>query len=250
MFRYWLLVLFVAIPAFAANSLEQHFTCPICGQEWSERVETSAHPTGLRLDLRQVGDVVDPPTLPQCPQCRFVFFSENLTPATLDKLKPFIKRQDYQLFAAKSPTYFSLAQIQQFLKAPPRFVAQSYLRAAWQMEEKPLVSARYLSYAEEQLARALGGMLPTDKDYLNTALLRGEVLRRLERWDDAASQFRSVATRPDFQDPRRKYIVEQELNWIERKDHQPQLMREPTVPEPPMLPDPQIISIRKPKPPQ
>jgi len=246
--RFWWILLFFAMPGLAVNSLEQHFTCPICGNEWSERIEVSAHATGLRLDLRQLGDVVDPPTLPQCPKCRFVLFSEDLKQITIDKLKPFIQGQDYQMFAAKSPSYFSLAQIQQFLKAPPRFVGQSYLRASWQVEEKPLVSARYLAIAEEQIARALAGMAPEEKEYPNTALLRAELLRRLERWDKAAAQIRALASRPDFQEARRKRLVEQELDLIERKDSQPQQLQEPgaVIAEPEMLPDPEIISVRKP----
>jgi hypothetical protein len=249
MSRLWLILLFFVFPALAVDSLEQRFTCPICGTEWSERIEIQGHSRGIRLDLRQLGgEVVDPPTLPQCPKCRFVIFTEDLKPSVLEKLKPFIQGQDYQLFAAKSPTYYSLAQIQQFLKAPPRFLAMSYLRAAWQVEDKPFVARRYLVSAEEQFTRALGGMIPEEKDYPNTALLRGEILRRLERWEDAGEQFRVLAPRTDFQDPRKKHLLEQELDLVARKDSQPQQLREPGAVslEPEMLPDPEIISVRKP----
>ncbi len=249
MSRFWVLLLFFTVAGLGYNSLEQNFTCPICGAHWTQRVETSARPSGLRLDLRQLGDVVDPPTLPQCPQCRFVIFSETLKPATVEKLKPFVQGQDYQLFAEKGPTYSSLAQIQQYLKAPPRFIAQSYLRAAWQVEERPAVASRFLITAEQQLTRALSGMIPEEKDFPNTALLRAEVLRRLERWEDAAAQIHALADRADFQDAKRQAIIEQELDLIARRDSQPQQLREPG--DPPsateMLPDPEVISIRKPK---
>ena len=68
----------VACIACAVNSMDQGFLCPICGTHWEQRIETSGHSRGLRLDLRQLGDVVDPPTLPQCPKCRFPLFSERL----------------------------------------------------------------------------------------------------------------------------------------------------------------------------
>jgi hypothetical protein len=249
MSRFWVLLLLFTIAGLGYNSLEQNFTCPICGTHWTQRIETSARPSGLRLDLRQLGDVVDPPTLPQCPQCRFVIFSETLKPATLEKLKSFVQGQDYQMFAAKGPTYSSLAQIQQYLKAPPRFIAQSYLRAAWQVEDRPVLATRFFISAEQQLARALNGMIPTEKDYPTSALLRAEVLRRLERWDDAAAQIRALADRADFQDAKRKAIVEQELDLIARRDSQPQQLREPGESSTPteMLPDPEVLSIRKPK---
>jgi hypothetical protein len=246
-----LLLLFVlAATVFAVNSLEQSFTCPICGNEWTQRIETSSRPTGMRLDLRQLGDVADPPTLPQCPKCRFVLFSENLNESVLGKIKPFVQGQDYQILSAKSPSYFCLAQIQQKLKAPPRFIAQSYLRASWQVEDKEAVAARYLAAADQQLSAALEKMEPSDKAYADTALLRGEVLRRLRKWKEATKHFRDLSQRPEFQDPKRKQIIAQQMNLLSRKDNQPDQLREPgTVgDDPELLPDPQPISVKKPAP--
>ncbi len=249
MSRIWILLLLLVLAAPAVNTLEQSFTCPICGHVWTQRIETSSRPTGLRLDLRQLGDVVDPPTLPQCPNCRFVVFSESLKPATIDRLKPFVQGQDYQMFAAKSPTYFCLAQLQELLRAPAKYIAQSYLRAAWQSEDKPAVAARYLAMSEQLLAKALDGMIPEEKAYPDAALLRGEILRRLARWDEADQSFRTLGSRPDFQEPKRQQLVAQELSLIERKDSQPQQLREPGAAgqDPEMLPDPVPISVRKPK---
>jgi hypothetical protein len=238
---------FMVLGALAVNSLEQNFTCPICGNEWKERVETSSRPNGMRLDLRQLGDIVDPPTLPQCPKCRFVLFTESLNDKALAKLKPFVQGQDYQILAGKSPTYFCLAQIQQCLGAPPRFVGQSYLRAAWQVEDKQAIATRYLAAAEEKFTAAMAAMKQSDKPFSETALLRGEVLRRLGKWDDAQKQFRDLGGLPEFQDARRKQILAQQLGLIARKDNQPQQLREPGAAggEPEMLPDPEPISILK-----
>jgi hypothetical protein len=81
----------------------------------------------MRLDLRQVGDVVDPPTLPQCTKCRFPLFSDRLTEQAKDPAKAhafkqlgsFVRGADFQMLASKNPSYFALAQVQQILKAPP-----------------------------------------------------------------------------------------------------------------------------------
>jgi hypothetical protein len=248
MLRFLLLLLAFTLQALAVNSLEQNFTCPICANEWKQRIETSSNATGLRLDLRQLGDVQDPPTLPQCPKCRFVMFSDNLKKPVVEKLKPFVQGQDYQILSAKSPPYFCLAQIQELLKASPRFVAQSYLRAAWQVEDNEALAHRYLAAAEEKFAMALRIMERSDKAYVDIALLRGEVLRRLGKWDQAAKHFRDLSGRPEFQDTKRKLIISQQMNLLARKDNQPQQLREPGAAgeEPDLLPDPEPISIRKP----
>jgi uncharacterized C2H2 Zn-finger protein len=246
--RILFLLIFLALAAPAVDSLEQQFTCPICGTVWKERIETSARATGLRLDLRRLGDVVDPPTLPQCPKCGFVYFSDKLNERAVAKLKPFIQGQDYQLIAAKSPTYFCLAQIQQALKAPPRFVAQSYLRASWQVEDRPVIAARYLALAAEQFGRACHSMEPGDDAYVDTCLLYGETLRRIGHWPQADAHFRNLLGRPEFQEPKRQQIIAEELRLIAAKNAQPEQLREPGAPggEPEMLPDPVPISVKKP----
>lgn len=248
MIRFLLLLLFLTLRTLGVNSLERDFTCPICANEWKQRVETSSNPTGLRLDLRQLGDVQDPPTLPQCPKCRFVVFSDNLKKPVIDKLKPFVQGQDYQILSAKGPPYFCLAQIQQHLKASPRFVAQSYLRAAWQVEEHEAQALRYLTVAEEKFAQALRIMERSDKAYVDVALLRGEVLRRLGKWEQASKHFRDLSARPEFQDAKRQLIISQQMALLARQDSQPQQLREPGAvgEEPELLPDPEPISIRKP----
>lgn len=247
--RIFLLLLALTLAVLGVNSLEQNFTCPICATEWKQRVETSARPNGLRLDLRQLGDVQDPPTLPQCPKCRFVVFSENLGEPVLEKLKPFIQGQDYQILADKSPTYACLAQIQQTLKAHPRFVAQSFLRASWQVEDKEVLALRYLNAASEQFGKALDGMDPGEKAYPDAALLRGEVLRRLGQWEEATRHFQALATRAEFKDRKRQQVIAQQLALIERKDSQPQPVREQGLvsEEPELLPDPEPISVKKPE---
>jgi hypothetical protein len=106
--------LLLACIACAVNSLEQGFLCPICGTHWQQRIETSSRAKGMRLDLRQVGDVVDPPTLPQCTKCRFPLFSDRLTEQAKDPAKAhafkqlgsFVRGADFQMLASKNPSYF------------------------------------------------------------------------------------------------------------------------------------------------
>ncbi len=237
----------------AVNSLEQEFTCPIDGYHWKQRIETSSNPRGMRLDRKELGDVVEPRTLPQCPRCRFVMFLDEFPDSLATKLKPFILSPDYQMIAAKSPSYFSLAQIQEFLKAPPLFIGQSYLRASWQVEEKDAQCQRNLARALDKVVLAFAEIKPGDRHYINTALLCGEIERRLSRWEDADKRFRTLRDAPEFQEPKLQIIIALQMTLIEKRDNKPHILEEPSVPvttAPPKLtldPPPAKPAIETPK---
>lgn len=223
-------ILTLTINARAVNSLEQEFTCPIDGHHWKQRIETSSNPRGMRLDRKELGDVVEPRTLPQCPKCRFVMFLDEFPDQLAVKIKPFILSPDYQMIAAKNPTYFSLAQIQEFLKAPPLFIGQSYLRASWQVEEKETICQRHLTRALEKINAAFAAMKPGDRHYINTTLLAGEIERRLSRWEDAEKRFRALHDAPEFQEPKLRIIIALQLTLIGKRDNKPHIIEEPRVP--------------------
>ena len=212
--------------AFAVNSLEQEFKCPFDGTIWKQRIETSASPRGLRSDLRQLGDVVDPPTLPQCPKCRFPIFSDNLAEQANDprkakafnRLKSFVLGADFQMLASKNPSYFTLAQVQEFLPAPHRYIALSYLRASWQVEERDAVCQRFLEKAHDHFAAAVSEMKATDRHFADTVLLCGEVERRLGMWDEAGKRFRDLQGTEGWKDSKLKPIVALQMKLIEQHD--------------------------------
>jgi hypothetical protein len=221
-----LLSVWWGVGAFAVNSLEQQFTCPIDGRRWKQRVESSSSPRGLRLDLRQIGDVVDPPTLPECPKCRFPLFSDQLAEPVIERLRPFVLGADFQMLAPKSPSYCNLAQIQEFLKAPHRYIALSYLRASWQVEDHEAGNRRFLEKAHSHFVEALAEMKPGDRQYVETALLCGEVERRLGQWDHSGKRFRELGADPALKDARMKVIIARQLKLIEVQDSAPKAIDE------------------------
>ena len=220
--------------ALGYNSLEQGFTCPIDGHEWRQRVETSAMPRVLRLDLRQLGDVVDPPTLPQCPKCRFPYFSERVAEQAnepekaeaFNRLRAFILGADFQLLARKYPSYFCLAQVQEFLHAPHRHIALSYQRASWQVENREAVCARLLEKAHEHFVAALAEMQPGDARFGEFSLLCGETERRLGKWEQAEKRFRDLQEGEGAKYPRKLPIFAMQLKLIEKRDAHPKAIDE------------------------
>ena len=231
----WLL----ACVACAVNSIEQEFLCPICGTHWEQRIETSGHSRGLRLDLRQLGDVVEPPTLPQCAKCRFPLFSEQLLAQAGDpakarafkRLRSFVLGADFQMLAAKNPSYFALAQVQELLEAPSRNIALSYLRASWQAEDRGPICRRLLEKALGHYVAALAGTSPEDRRRGEFALLCGEIERRLEKWDDAGKRFRALESSGMLVGTPQARIPALQIKLIARHDSRPHVLEDTEVAE-------------------
>jgi hypothetical protein len=142
----------------------------------------------------------------------------------IERLRPFVLGADFQLLAGKSPPYFCLAQVQEYLHAPERYVALSYLRASWQVEDRKAVSQRLLEKAREHFAAALAALDVTDRQFPELALLCGEVERRLEKWDEAASRFRELEATGRLEGTPQEPIVAFQLGLIEKRDSNPQAL--------------------------
>jgi hypothetical protein len=221
----WLL----ACVACAVNSIEQKFLCPICGTNWEQRIETSGRSRGLRLDLRQLGDVVDPPTLPQCSKCRFPLFSDRLVAQANDptkakafkRLRTFVLGADFQMLSAKNPSYFALAQVQEILGAPHRHVALSYLRASWQVEDREILCRQFLEKARVHYLAALAETGAEDPRRTDLVLVCGEVERRLARWDDAEKRFRELEASGILKGTLQAAIPAIQIRLIARRDSAP-----------------------------
>jgi len=213
----------------AVNTMEQEFLCPICGTHWEQRVETSKQLRGTRLDLRQLGDVVDPPTLPQCTKCRFPLFSDRLVEQANDpakarafkRLRAFVLGGDFQMLASKNPSYFCLAQVQELLGASHRHIAMSYLRASWQVEDREAACHRFLEKAREHFMAALEEMGEGEPKRSDVILLCGEMERRLGKWDDAGKRFREVESSGILRDTALAVIPGIQLRLIAQKDSAP-----------------------------
>ena len=222
-------LLLLACVGWAVNTMEQEFLCPICGTHWEQRVETSKQLRGMRLDLRQLGDVVDPPTLPQCTKCRFPLFSGRLVEQANDpakalafkRLRAFVLGGDFQMLASKNPSYFCLAQVQELLGAPHRHIALSYLRASWQVEDREAACRRLLEKAREHFMAALAEMGEGERKRSDVTLLCGEMERRLGKWDEAEKRFREVESSGVLRSTEQAVIPVMQLRLIARKDSAP-----------------------------
>jgi hypothetical protein len=209
----------LALAGFAAETHEE-LVCPIDGFIFKEPVAPKGETRGIRLDTRRLGEVADPPPIPQCPHCRFVVFNNQIPESVAEKLRPFIKG-DYRELAAKEPSYGCLALIQEYLRrhadVPSLRIAQSHLFASWQTEGREAVSMRHLRMAYEAFSTALGEMTPEDKERPGVTLLCAELERRFGLWDAAAKRLKAFRE-SNLMEPHLAPIIERQISFINLRD--------------------------------
>src|ERR1043166_4690921 len=135
------------------------------------------------------------------------------------------------MLAAKNPSYFALAQVQQHLTAPHRHIALSYLRASWQVEDRETACRRLLEKAREHFVSALDGMGAEDRQFGDLALLCGEVERRLGKWEDAEKRFRVLEETGRLKGTPQAAIPAMQIRLIERRDSAPHTLEGPEIVE-------------------
>ncbi len=219
------LILVLCVTARSATTIEREFTCPLDHQHWKQRIESSGRAEALRLDSREIGrDVVQPPTIPQCPVCHCALVDSTLDESALRRLRTFVSSADYKNLAAKNNPHACLATIQEIMGAPPFHVGFSYLRASWAAEASEARCRQFLLLARSHFIRALEQMKPEGKDYINLALMCGEIERRTERWEEATARFSGLLPVISVTQPKYELIVTQQLALITRHDSRPHIV--------------------------
>jgi tetratricopeptide (TPR) repeat protein len=197
-------------------------TCPICAQKYQARAHLISSSRGARLDLRPIGST-SPSPVPVCPKCGFIDFGDNEYPAEeLKSLKAFVNSEDYKKLVKDGETpHFRMARLFAHLKRDPLQIGFAYLKATWEAEGEKGRETRYL----EECLRAYDAALavkPTNKEGRDTAAyLRGELLRRLEKFDDAEAQFDELKKQKSFEEAPFAQLIGAQLELIGKKDSLP-----------------------------
>ena len=220
-----LLVVFLCamapLPARAMTEAQLTMECPYDGVKFTFMTQMSGAVSDRTLDLKPVGMIQSPWPLAVCPSNGFVFLKEKYEPAELEKLRPLILSAEYQALKEETP-YYRAAWIEERNGASREEVVNLLLQATWEAAEaethKPVVSgtekgedqggalpqgeggARYRRYAGELLQRLstpASGQGDARSQQQNESVLRGELLRRLGRFEEADKEFIAVAAMLD-----------------------------------------------------
>lgn len=188
-----LLLLAASASAWAHTAQEMAFTCPIGGEKFSQIMDTSGTSIGMMTDMRPVGQIAAPSALPQCPKNKFVMFKDKFSPAELAKFTRVVNSAEYQQIAAQSPSYFAWGRMMELAgeNQDAQQMMNIFLKASWQSESQESFS-KTLEYADKVLANKT----ISSKDAINAQFLRGEMLRKLGRFDEAKRVFTALQKNP------------------------------------------------------
>lgn len=165
--------------------MEQEMTCPYDGAKFSFVGQGSGTSFGQQLDLKAVGAITSPWPIAVCPTNGFVFYKNKFSDGELEKLRPFILSPEYQATKGESPYYraFWIVDHSGGLHAE---ASEKLLFATWESGGDRY--ARYATLLAERLPKDVENAQGKERDKF--VALRGELLRRLGRFDEAAEYLR------------------------------------------------------------
>ncbi len=160
-----------------------------------------------------------PIPLPVCPNNHFVVYKNQFTDAEKEHLKKFVLSPEYQNLAKDNSSYFLLAKIFEYLGETDWHIANSYLLATWQVENKPEKEKQYLDLTLQHLNKFLStGNKEGDRTWETAQMLAGEMERRLGRFDDAKKRFLDLSQLSGFKQGFNAAVVMYQLDLIAKKD--------------------------------
>ena len=189
-----LLLLAAGASVSAHTATEKAFTCPIGGETFSQTIDTSGTSFGMMTDTRPVGPIAAPFSIAQCPSNKFVMFKDTFSKEELAKFERVVNSAEYQKIVAQSPSYFAWGRMMELAgeNQDAQQMMNIFLQASWQSESQESFS-KTLEYADKVLAnKAI-----SSKDAINTQFLRGEMLRKLGRFDEAKRVFTALQKNPE-----------------------------------------------------
>ena len=210
-----LLLIVASASASAHTAQEMAFTCPIGGEKFTQTMDTSGTRIGMMTDTRPVGPIATPFSLAQCPSNKFVMFKKEFSPDELAKFERVVNSAEYQQIAAQSPSYFAWGRMMELAgeNQDAQQMMNIFLQASWQSESQESFS-KTLEYADKVLAnKAI-----SSKDAINTQFLRGEMLRKLGRFDEAKRVFTALQKNPEVkQDKLFSQLATLQLSLVAKK---------------------------------
>jgi hypothetical protein len=220
---------FMALPAQAMTMVDVSTDCPICQKPFPASVPASGTVLGQRLDLRRTGPVSSPWQMPLCPTCGIVLFKEakDFTPDELKTIKTVMASDAYKAIPKSQQTYHRMALIFEGLKKPADTLGFVWLQASWQVEGDAQLNRQFLAKSLAHYEAFLANPPIVNKDATDeekakakaarmTALfLKGELLRRLEKFKDSKKHFEALLATDEFKaSPIYVSFIKQELGLI------------------------------------
>lgn len=203
----------------ASTPVAVEMTCPYDGTKFRTTVLASWSTWGSDLDLRPTGGLWP---LAECPTNGFVFLQDKYTEEELERLRPLVLSDEYQVLKTEE-TYYRAYWLRQRTGASRELTSLTLLQATWQVAHN---QEKYARYVGELLDRLPGDIrAETDQNkVLRLRMLYGELLRRIGRFDEAKDYFQDLLSdlKPDSNE---SIITKFQIALSERRDTKPRSVR-------------------------
>lgn len=217
-----------------ANAVDKpiEVECPLGGINAKGWITLGSYHSGVGLDGRPYGAHVEPVPPPVCPDNGFLVYKENFSESELIQLRKYIFSQEYQsMWKNKSPAFYRLAKIHEYMGAPIIDHYYHYVIATWKFDHPPF-GKKYSFYALEAieaLKKTIGIMrsnLLSETRFVEVHYLLAELYRRVDDFENARKELHWVKQtnyRKDFIHPD---FIEYLDSLITQKDSDPHKISE------------------------
>lgn len=212
-------VVAITTNSWATIAMPANFVCPICKTEFSEVVLLSRTTVGKRFDYKPRG--AGPWPLVVCPTDSYVFFGEDRSDEELAVLRKYVPTEEYQSFAKSETSYFLVAKMQERLNYAPQAVANSYLRASWEVPEADDRLPRYQQLTLSTFESYDASNPKHDSHWVASQLISGELERRLGFFEEATQRFLRLKKMKEFQEDGAIRIIDAQLGLLAVEDADP-----------------------------
>jgi hypothetical protein len=197
--------------------------CPLCQTKFTAILAMSGTRFNVRLDLRPVGPIASPWPLAVCTKCGFVLYKQDgkYSDEEIKALRVIVDSDAYKKLPRENSSYQRVAKLYEGLGKPPSQVATAYLEASWQVEDDEARNRPLLGESLKWFEKYLGSGPKKDENWKAAEFLRGELQRRLGRFDDAKAQFARLKVTEEFKGEPFPGLIAQEEALIAAKDRSP-----------------------------
>jgi len=155
----------------------------------------------------------------------FKDYNQKYTAEELALLRGLVAAADYKHLPADTPSYERLARLYEGLERPAFEIGQAYLKASWQVEDQAERNRVLLEKSRKWFEKYLANAPNTDKSRLPAQFLRGELLRRVEKFQEAKEQFIRLGKSKEYESAPFPTMIAQEMALIDVKDHSPRQIK-------------------------
>jgi len=206
---------FVAAPA--AAELETLFNCPVCRIEYKAIVANIASGQ-LAIDGQPLETAFLP--LPQCPLCGGVYGNLSLSKAELQTLENLAWEPEQQT-NRNADSRIRFARLLEQIGRDTRETGLAWLQAAWANSDNPQTARECREKSLSHFQDYLASPAAESEYFFDISLKVADILRQLQRFEDAESWLLKMQTNDRFQQAWYPMLINHTLKLVREGNFMP-----------------------------